>query len=195
MIKEKFYGKIEQQNIKIDPNELAARLKTARGYTDSVIENCEKLLRKNVDVRYSAVRLDASYPKDDVIDFGFCRVESKDLYKNLDHAPEVYFMAVTLGMKTDLLLKRMSVTSSAELYVTDALASAFTEAAADKTEEIIKNNAECRPRYSPGYGDLKLEFEADLLYALEAGKLLGITLSESMLMTPQKTITAVVGIK
>ena len=49
-------------------------------------------------------------------------------------------------------------------------------------------------RYSPGYGDLPLSVQPALLDALDAGRRLGVTLTESLLMVPMKSVTAVVGI-
>lgn len=39
------------------------------------------------------------------------------------------------------------------------------------------------PRFSPGYGDFPLECQGMLLEALEAGKRIGIKLTDSLLMT------------
>ena len=93
------------------------------------------------------------------------------------------------------MLKKLSASSLAEHYITDALSSALAESAADKAEEIIKNNNICTNRFSAGYGDFPLDRQADILSLLNARQYLGITLSKSFLMTPQKTITAVFGVK
>ena len=49
-------------------------------------------------------------------------------------------------------------------------------------------------RFSPGYGDLPLSLQADFLRATDAGRKLGITVNDSFLMTPCKTVTAVIGL-
>ena len=51
-----------------------------------------------------------------------------------------------------------------------------------------------RPRYSPGYGDLSLEYQSDFLQVLEAAKKIGIVLSEGGVMIPEKSVTAVMGL-
>lgn len=195
MIKERFYGAIDPKTLVLDDGETAARLKVARGYTDSAIQKCERLLRSVADVRYCAARLGVAYPENGEIDFGFRRIESRDLFRNLAGAGEVFIMAVTLGIKVDMTLKRLSATSPAENYITDALSSSLAESACDEAEKRIVGGNICRPRFSPGYGDLELGFQRDVLDILDARKTLGITLAESLLMTPQKTITAVIGIK
>ena len=49
-------------------------------------------------------------------------------------------------------------------------------------------------RFSPGYGDLPLEIQKDLCRMLNASRRIGLTVSESMLMVPCKSVTAVIGI-
>ena len=51
----------------------------------------------------------------------------------------------------------------------------------------------CAPRFSPGYGDFPLECQGMLLEALEAGKRIGIKLTDSLLMMPSKSVSAVMG--
>ena len=50
-----------------------------------------------------------------------------------------------------------------------------------------------RPRFSPGYGDFSLDCQKDIIRALEAEKTVGVTLTDSLLMTPSKSVTAVIG--
>jgi len=49
-------------------------------------------------------------------------------------------------------------------------------------------------RYSPGYGDLPLEHQKVLFSALNITRRIGVTLTESGLMLPQKSVTAILGI-
>ena len=51
-----------------------------------------------------------------------------------------------------------------------------------------------RPRFSPGYGDLPLDVQSPLLALTDATRRLGVTLSESNLMNPLKSVTAVIGL-
>jgi cobalamin-dependent methionine synthase I len=50
-------------------------------------------------------------------------------------------------------------------------------------------------RYSPGYGDLPLEMQREIIRALDCGRTIGVTLTESLLMQPSKSVTAVIGMK
>ena len=59
---------------------------------------------------------------------------------------------------------------------------------------MIGENKKTKPRFSPGYGDLPIEIQPKILTVLSADKTLGITLNESYLMTPVKSITAIMGV-
>ncbi len=70
-------------------------------------------------------------------------------------------------------------------YITDKV-DAFVEA------EILKWGYGRTMRYSPGYGDWQLEVQQEILPLLKAERL-GITLSDSCIMNPRKSVSAVVG--
>ncbi len=188
------YGEIPESEIIIDSLELAARLKTKKGYTDDTIAKCEQELRKVVQCRYSAARVKAGYPSEGVIDLGFGEFQSIDLYRNLGGAKEAFIFAVTIGIGVDRHLMRLYSLSAAEHFISDGIASALAEAACDRVNEILAAGLDCRKRFSPGYGDFPLELQPKVLETVNAGRLLGITLSSSLLMTPKKSITAVMGI-
>lgn len=51
-----------------------------------------------------------------------------------------------------------------------------------------------KPRYSPGYGDFALESQKEIFARLECAKRIGLTLTDTMLMVPFKSVTAVIGV-
>ena len=51
-----------------------------------------------------------------------------------------------------------------------------------------------KPRFSPGYGDLSLEMQRDIFRVLDCPRKIGLTLNESLLMSPSKSVTAIIGI-
>ena len=109
---------------------------------------------------------------------------------------EIAFFAVTLGYGVDRLLEREQRRSLERAYLLDAVASAMVEAGADAAERAIRDGfPEIRfgRRYSPGYGKLPLSANTPLLSLLGADRRLGIRQSESLLMHPSKTVTAILG--
>ena len=77
----------------------------------------------------------------------------------------------------------------------DALASASAEAWCARVNALLPaDGLYLRPRFSPGYGDLPLDFQRTLLGVLDSQRKAGISLSESLLMVPQKSVSAIVGL-
>ena len=46
-------------------------------------------------------------------------------------------------------------------------------------------------RFSPGYGDLPLELQGELLHLLDAPRKIGLCASASHILTPRKSVTAI----
>ena len=107
----------------------------------------------------------------------------------------LFVFAVTLGMDTERYLNILSKTSLSEHFICDGYYSALCESACDAAETIIREAKDCKPRFSPGYGDLPLSLQKDVLACLCAPSRMGITLTDSFLMVPQKSVTAIMGIK
>ena len=187
------FKNISAENIALNPNETALRLKTDRGYTNKQIETCLETLKKNINCKYISTRVEIKQ-KGCVFDLGFGEFESKSLEQNLKGCKEAFVFLTTLGFECDRLLNRLSLTSPAEHFICDALASSMAEAVCDMAENEIKGNILCNVRFSPGYGDLPLEIQPKLLDMLNAQKLAGITISKAYLMSPVKTITCIMGI-
>lgn len=120
--------------------------------------------------------------------------------RHLDGAIAVGVMAVTLSMANERELKRMSLSGDAlDHVIFDAASTTLVERAADAAEAALiagglDRGLHANGRFSPGYGDLPLETQTPLLAALDAQRLLGISLSPALLMTPTKSVTAVLGL-
>lgn len=123
----------------------------------------------------------------------------RSIAEHLDGAVAVGVLAVTVGMGVEAELRRLSLTDPLAQVVFDAAGTAAVERAADAAEASVVAEAagrglHCGSRFSPGYGDLPLSTQPVLLDALDAGRLLGIRLSPALLMSPTKSVTAVVGL-
>ena len=82
--------------------------------------------------------------------------------------------------------------------VLQAASAAMIEAYCNEVNAQLKKEAEgrgsyLRPRFSPGYGDFSLEYQKEICRTLSAEKTVGITLTDSLLMLPSKSVTAVIG--
>ena len=106
-------------------------------------------------------------------------------------------LACTLGARFDAKLLALQARDMAKAVICDALGSAFVEAGCDQAERDISGRFPelyLTDRFSPGYGDLPLALQPQLCAALDAGRRLGLTVSQSLLMNPVKSVTAVIGL-
>ncbi|MCM1184014.1 MAG: Vitamin B12 dependent methionine synthase activation subunit [Roseburia sp.] len=125
-------------------------------------------------------------------------VRSQGLAGNLERCEKAALIAATLGLEADKLLGRYEVLNMAKASVAQACGAACIEAYCNLLQEDIGRRAArqgfwLRPRFSPGYGDLDLETQRDIFRVLECTKRIGLTLTESLLMYPTKSVTAFIG--
>lgn len=125
-------------------------------------------------------------------------IQSKSLYQHLDSCGEGVLFAATLGAPVDLLIQRYNVIDMSQAVILQACAAAAVEAYCDKCQDQIEAKARekglyLRPRYSPGYGDFPLAYQKDVLYLLNAQRRIGLTRTESDMLVPTKSVTAVIG--
>lgn len=126
-------------------------------------------------------------------------VTSRSLAKNLQGCCGVFLMAATLGPGPDLTVRRAGIISPGKMVICQAAGAAMTEAWCDEVNREIREEASrlglsCRPRFSPGYGDLPLTLQKDFERALEMKKEIGVALTDSLLMVPTKSVTAIIGL-
>ena len=126
-------------------------------------------------------------------------IESRALARNLAGCTECVLFAATAGPSCDMLVKRAAVTSSAYASCCQAAGAAAIEAYCDLINDKIKDEYEAkglyaRPRFSPGYGDLALSHQKDWFRLLDITKITGIELTDSLLMIPTKSVTAIIGL-
>ena len=132
----------------------------------------------------------------DCCDFGIFSLESKNLAINLNGCDRAIVFAATIGVEIDRLIVKYGHISPAKALVLQAIGAERIESLCDEFCADIK--AECevelKPRFSPGYGDLPLESQKELFKILTPEKHIGLTLTDSLLMSPSKSVTAIVGL-
>lgn len=123
--------------------------------------------------------------------------QSSNLAKNLDGCERVIVFAATAGTQTEQQRRRAEVLSPAQAVCLDAVGTAAIEAFCDLLCDRWRtefSDSFLRPRFSPGYGDLPLAVQPSLLAAVDAFRKTGVSLTEALLMLPQKSVSAIVGI-
>ena len=132
------------------------------------------------------------------LDLGFARTASEDLRRHLEGCGEILLFACTIGSEMDRRINREKVISPVRGLLMSAIGSQQAEGACDRLCERLSAEYPDRKlisRYSPGYGDLPLTLQRDIFRALDCERTIGVTLTESLLMQPSKSVTAVIGMK
>ena len=132
------------------------------------------------------------------VDFRLLSVESGHLAENLEGCSKVILFAATIGNEADRLCKSASITSPANAVIFDAMGTTAIECFCDELCDCFENmypEYSFCPRFSPGYGDLPLGFQREIVRILDTHRKIGLTLSDSLMMLPQKSVTAIVGMR
>ena len=137
--------------------------------------------------------------KDHVIRIGTMEIKSRNLEKNLIGCESAVVFGATLGTGVDRLMHKYTLTDMSKAVILQACAAADLEEYCDSCQDEIvammnKENKYVRPRFSPGYGDFDIRHQADMIRMLELPKTIGLTMTDSYMLTPVKSVTAVMGI-
>lgn len=165
----------------------------------ALLQECWDELTAAVAPRCLSRSFDLRFFEEDGIDASCFQTHSKSLRKNLEDCEQVLLFAATLGAQADLLIQKYNRLQMSKAVILQAEAAAMLEDYCNRENARLKDAYEAegwylRPRFSPGYGDFPLECQRALIAGLEAGKRIGITLTDSLLMVPAKSVTAVIGI-
>ena len=150
------------------------------------------------ELRYDAVFIEipVALGEDGVVNMGFAKVKSFDLTKALDGCECAVIFAATVGISIDRLISKYGKINPALALCVQAVGAERIEALCDAFCAYLRAQGELiRPRFSAGYGDLPLEFQREIFSLLNCPKAIGLTLNESLLMSPSKSVTAIIGIK
>ncbi|MBQ6848112.1 MAG: Vitamin B12 dependent methionine synthase activation subunit [Clostridia bacterium] len=133
------------------------------------------------------------------IDMGFCETKSKSLEKHLKNCEGIILFAATIGIECDRLIAKYNRISPAKALMFQAIGAERIEAVCDAFEEKIKQKYQNKSkmlgvRLSPGYGDIEFEMQKSIFSVLDCQRKIGLTLNESLIMSPAKSVTAIIGI-
>ena len=131
------------------------------------------------------------------LDLCFTKTDSKDLKKNLEGAEGIILFCATVGMGIDRLIEKYGVVSPVKSLIFHAIGAERIESLCETFVSDMKRLAlnGLKPRFSAGFGDFPLSFQKDIFAVLNCGKNVGVCLNESLLMSPSKSVTAVIGVK
>ena len=167
---------------------------------ETLIEEAVEKVRPLLAPKACYCRYPLSLSAPDTVVLPYGSVHSSHLYKNLEGCSEVWIFAATIGAAFDRQLARESLRSMTVAAMMQAVGASAVEAVCDGlNEELVQVAAEegkeCVRRYSPGYGNYALENQKGVFALLNPAKHIGLSLTDSLLMKPEKSVTALIGIK
>lgn len=173
--------------------------------TDTLAEDVRRLgaeLLSAARPAACAVRLPLILRQDGPAAFSGCPLvlPGEDARRRLAGCGEAVLLAVTLGFGVDRLIGAAGQTDPYRALVLDALATEAVEAAADEAIRrmpalgLIPPGLRAGQRFSPGYGDLPLEIQGAFLDAVDARRMIGLSVGGTNMLSPLKSVTAVIGL-
>lgn len=137
--------------------------------------------------------------KENGIRFAGIETDSETLCAALADCEELLLFAATVGVEIDRVVTRYGRVSPAKALMFQAYGAerieSLCEAFITKTEKFLsEEHLFLKPRVSPGYGDIPLSLQKEIFALLDCPRKIGLTLHDSLLMTPTKSVTAIAGI-
>ncbi len=128
-----------------------------------------------------------------------CQLQGKKIGQHLAGCEKIIALTATVGEDIEEdITRRFANGEYSSAVLMDAAATAAVEQVADGMEKAITPKMAAQGfllkwRFSPGYGDWPLEQQPDLLRLAKTEKI-GVGLTTSMMLTPRKSITAIIGL-
>jgi len=157
---------------------------------DSVEKEVMSLSRPKAVYCESSVELSGS----NIVKLEFLEIKSKNLFIFLKECKKVIMFAATIGIEIDRKIEKYSAINQLKSTIYHSVGSALVESFCDYVSKVVTNKKTILKRYSPGYGDLSLEYQRPILNILDANKKVGISLNDSYIMSPSKSVTAFIGL-
>lgn len=161
------------------------------------VEACARELLGVIRPRWSWRTAELSFEESGVRLESGLLLPGEDLKAHLTGCGRAAIFCATLGAEVDALIRRAERQDMAQALILDCCASTAVEAVCDRIEEELQEQfpgCHFPFRYSPGYGDLPLDVQDPLLELLDAPRRAGLCATGSHLLTPRKSVTAVLGV-
>lgn len=135
----------------------------------------------------------------DSLDLTFSATRSEKLSRHLEGCSHIILFGATVGIGLDRLIARYGKTAPAKALLLQAIGAERIEALCNAFSQKIRcetatEGLHTTSRFSPGYGDLPLELQRDIFRTLNCSSKIGLTLNDSLIMSPSKSVTAIIGI-
>lgn len=175
-----------------------ARIRGADDSFDKLIDECIAEAEPLLSYRVCYTILDVNRIGE-ILHFGTVSTVSKAIKKAVNNADRILLFAATVGAPFDRLIQRYSKFSPSKTLILQAIGAERVEGLCDAfcaktSNDLTASKKRLTRRVSPGYGDIPLDMQRDIFVLLDCPRKIGLTLDESLLMSPSKSVTALCGI-
>jgi hypothetical protein len=204
--KDIFEVKINFKDLIVSKNEIVSTLGYIDGmipqHFEEIIDDILSQLPKYCEIQagYRLLDIKKSQERNDGLYVGgkFFKVQ-KIVASQLRNSEKAALFICTIGSAMETWAKKLSAEGDTALgYIVDTIASVTEEQTTDVLHDHIGNQMRMQGlnitnRYSPGYCDWSVS-EQHLLFSFLPENFCGITLTESALMVPIKSVSGIIGI-
>ena len=169
----------------------------ADGNLRQMVESCAQEMLRAVRPRWSYRVAALSFEEGGVRLEGGLLLPGQGLKAHLAGCGRAAVFCATLGAEADALIRRAERLDMGRALTLDCCASTAVEQVCDQIEQQLQGQfpgCSFPFRFSPGYGDLPLDVQEPLLAMLDAPRRVGLCATASHLLTPRKSVTAILGI-
>lgn len=163
-------------------------------------KNAIRTLNQAITPKYIYQKLNISFVTEGIlITDTKVLLPGKDITFHFKYCHACYLLAGTLGAGADRIIRLTSLHSMLDGLALNSAATELTEKLMDAAETDIdekesKNGNFITSRFSPGYGDLPISLQKNLLTLCDAPRKIGLSATENDILTPKKSVTALIGV-
>lgn len=168
---------------------------------DQSIEETKKIINPRFMMRKYSIKKKKLFDKKSqvILEGTNLILESNDVYDLLLECDECILIAATLGLEIEKEIRKLTYTDLTKGVIVDSCATTAIEEVCDILQydiakKLLKEDKYITYRYSPGYGDLSVENNYYIINILNSQKEIGLTVTNSGIMIPRKSVVALIGI-
>lgn len=123
----------------------------------------------------------------------------QDIALHLAGCARCVLLGLTLGAELERETRAAEAADIGLAVMLDTAASTLAEQYADMAEQQLRQEVGVRGlyltgRYSPGYGDLPITLQREIVRLLDGPRAIGLTVGSGGILLPRKSITAILGL-
>jgi len=170
-----------------------------KGETLNDLQNAAELIEENAKPRVVFKICDIVRDNGISLSDTCLKLEGQAVDALLHDSDKCIIFCATIGSDIDPLLRKWQIKDITFASMLDACASSAVESLCNNienelSEEYTSQGCYLTDRFSPGYGDLSISIQKNFCAVLDTSRKIGVSVSESGIMIPRKSVTALIGI-